>query len=220
MARRTHAHRGPGAHDDHGPHRDHDHHGLDHDGHDHDGHDHEREHGHSEADELQRAAFARIRQYGDPVLRTPTIEVTRFDDGLREEARRMVEIMDAAGGVGLAAPQVGALSRMAVMRLGEGDDERVTVLCNPRIVWRSDEEEEAVEGCLSIGAASIAVTVPRALAVRVEARDLTGAPLEIAPEGYDARVVQHELDHLDGVLMIDRTTPEDRREALRALRRR
>lgn len=193
-------------------------HDHDHDGHEHD-HDHH-EHHHHEDDgwEEREAVFSQIRQYGDPVLRTPTIEVTRFDRDLGDEARRMVEIMDAAGGVGLAAPQVGMLTRMAVMRLDD-DHKKVTVLCNPRIVWRSDEEEDGVEGCLSIGKATIAVNVSRALAVRVEAQDLTGAPVELAPEGYAARVVQHELDHLDGVLMLDRTGPEDKREALRQLRR-
>lgn len=188
--------------------------------HDHDGHDHDHEHDHDEerAEAVREAVFSQIRQYGDPVLRTPTLEVTRFDRDLREEARRMVEIMDAAGGVGLAAPQIGMLTRMAVMRLDD-DHAQVTVLCNPRIVWRSEDEEDGVEGCLSIGEAGIAVNVMRARAVRVEAQDLTGAPVELAPEGYAARVVQHELDHLDGVLMLDRTGPEDRREALRTLRR-
>ncbi len=188
--------------------------------HDHDGHDHDHDHHHDEerAEAVRDAVFEQIRQYGDPVLRTPTIEVSRFDRDLRDEAARMVEIMDAAGGVGLAAPQIGMLTRMAVMRLDD-DHAKVTVLCNPRIVWRSEEEEDGVEGCLSIGEATIAVNVSRALSVRVEAQDLAGAPIEIEPSGYAARVVQHELDHLDGVLMIDRTGPEDRREALRALRR-
>ena len=185
-------------------------------------HDHDHDHGHDHPDEeeerLRAAAFSQIRQFGDPVLRTPTLDITRFDRELRDEAQRMVEIMDAAGGVGLAAPQIGMLSRIAVMRLDGADQDRVTVLCNPRIVWRSDDEEEAVEGCLSIGAASVAVNVSRALSVRVEAQDLSGDPVELAPEGYAARVVQHELDHLDGVLMLDRTTPEERREALRSLR--
>jgi peptide deformylase len=181
-----------------------------HDQHEHDGEDELRE---------RPAVFDRIRQYGDPVLRTPTLEITRFDRDLRDEAERMAAIMQAAGGVGLAAPQVGTLSRIAVMRLDGEESDRVTVLCNPRIVWRSEEKEEGVEGCLSIGEASIAVTVVRALAVRVEAQDLSGAPIEVAPEGYAARVVQHEIDHLDGVLMLDRTTAEDRRDALRALRR-
>lgn len=183
-------------------------------------HDHEHDHDHPDPDEerLRAAAFAQIRQFGDPVLRTPTLDITRFDGDLRDDAQRMVEIMDAAGGVGLAAPQIGMLSRIAVMRLDGDDHSRVTVLCNPRIVWRSDDEEEGVEGCLSIGAASVAVNVPRALSVRVEAQGLSGEPVELAPEGYAARVVQHELDHLDGILMLDRTTPEERREALRSLR--
>jgi peptide deformylase len=196
----------------------HAHGGIEHADHDHDHHhDHEPEvPGHGR---VRPAVFDAIRQYGDPILRTPTMPVTRFDDELRAEARRMVEIMDAAGGVGLAAPQVGALTRIAVMRLDLDGDDRVTVLCNPRIVWRSAEEDEGMEGCLSIGEASIAVSVTRPLAVRVEARDLDGRPLELSPEGYPARVVQHELDHLDGILMLDRTSQDDRREALRALRR-
>lgn len=178
-------------------------------------HDHDHDH-----DAPRPDVFDQIRQYGDPVLRTPTLEVTRFDRDLRDEAERMAAIMDAAHGIGLAAPQIGMLSRMAVMRIDGDDSDRVTVLCNPRIVWRSDEEEDGVEGCLSIGEASIAVNVMRALAVRIEARDLAGNALELEREGYAARVVQHEIDHLDGVLMLDRASPEDRRDALRALRRR
>lgn len=178
-------------------------------------HDHDHDH-----DAPRPDVFDQIRQYGDPVLRTPTLEITRFDRDLRDEAERMAAIMDAARGIGLAAPQIGMLSRMAVMRIDGDDSDRVTVLCNPRIVWRSDEEEDGVEGCLSIGEASIAVNVMRALAVRIEAQDLAGNALELEREGYAARVVQHELDHLDGVLMLDRASPEDRRDALRALRRR
>lgn len=187
-------------------------------------HDHEHDescsHDHDDDAPARPDVFDRIRQYGDPVLRTPTLEITRFDRDLRDEAERMAAIMDAAHGIGLAAPQIGMLSRMAVMRIDGDDSDRVTVLCNPRIVWRSEEEEDGVEGCLSIGEASIAVNVVRALAVRVEAQDLAGNALELEREGYAARVVQHEVDHLDGVLMLDRTTPEDRRDALRALRRR
>jgi peptide deformylase len=173
--------------------------------HDHDGHH-------------RPEVYDQIRQYGDPILRTPTLEITRFDRDLRGEAERMAAIMDAARGIGLAAPQIGMLSRMAVMRIDGDDSDRVTVLCNPRVVWRSDEEEDGVEGCLSIGEASIAVNVMRALAVRVDAQDLAGNALELEREGYAARVIQHEIDHLDGVLMLDRVSPEDRRDALRALR--
>lgn len=160
------------------------------------------------------AALAQIRQFGDPVLRTPGLEITRFDEALRDEAERMAAIMIDARGVGLAAPQVGSVSRLVVIRAGE--DAPVVALCNPRIVWRSDEEETDSEGCLSIG--EISVDVPRAVAIRVEAQDVGGQPLELQPEGFEARVVQHELDHLDGILILDRAAPEQRREALRTLR--
>lgn len=159
-------------------------------------------------------ALAQIRQYGDPVLRTPTIEITQFDETLREDVERMGAIMRDAAGVGLAAPQLGSLRRLAVLR--SGDDGPVVALCNPRIVWTSEQEDVAEEGCLSLG--EIIVEVSRPVAVRVEAQDLSGRPLELAPEGWEARVIQHEVDHLDGVLIIDRAAPEPRREALRALR--
>jgi len=161
------------------------------------------------------AALAHIRQFGDPVLRAPALEITEFDEALADEADRMAAIMVDARGVGLAAPQLGSLRRLVVVRMGE-EGEEVVALCNPRIVWRSDEEEVDAEGCLSIG--EVSVDVPRAVAIRVEARDVAGRPLLLAPEGFEARVIQHELDHLDGVLILDRTEPEQRREALRALR--
>ena len=160
------------------------------------------------------AALAHIRQLGDPVLRTPAEPVTAFDEDLRAQAERMVALMHDARGVGLAAPQVGQLTRLIVVRPFEEEPPRA--LCNPRIVWRSEDEESAVEGCLSIG--EISVEVPRAVAIRVEAQDVEGGPLEIEAEGFEARVLQHEIDHLDGVLILDRTTPEQRREALRTLR--
>ena len=160
------------------------------------------------------AALSQIRQFGDPVLRTPTVEVTAFDETLRDDVERMAAIMRDASGVGLAAPQVGSLRRLMVLRPeGEGP---VVALCNPRVVWRSDEEDVAEEGCLSLG--EITVEVSRPVAIRVEALDLAGRPVELEPEGFEARVIQHEVDHLDGVLILDRTTPKQRREALRALR--
>jgi peptide deformylase len=159
-------------------------------------------------------ALALIRQYGDPALRTPTEAVTVFDDALRAEAERMGTIMQDARGVGLASPQLGRLTRLLVMRAAE--DEPVIALCNPEVTWRSEEEETEGEGCLSIG--EVMVDVVRAVAVRVSAQDVSGAPVELELEGYAARVAQHEIDHLNGVLMLDRTTPEQRREALRALR--
>jgi peptide deformylase len=159
-------------------------------------------------------ALSQIRQIGDPVLRAPALVITRFDEALADEAERMITIMHDARGVGLAAPQVGSLRRLAIVMTGE--DAPPTVLCNPEITWRSDEEEIDIEGCLSIG--EITVEVPRAVAIRVQAQDVAGRPFEIEPEGFAARVVQHELDHLDGVLILDRTAPEQRREALKALR--
>ncbi len=161
------------------------------------------------------AALAHIRQFGDPVLRAPTLEITQFDQALADEAERMAAIMVEARGVGLAAPQVGSLRRLVVVRIGdEGED--VVALCNPRIVWRSEDEDVDSEGCLSIG--EISVNVARSVAIRVAAQDVAGRPFELEPEGFGARVIQHELDHLDGVLILDRTAPEQRREALRALR--
>jgi peptide deformylase len=160
-------------------------------------------------------ALGHIRQFGDPALRTPALEITQFDEALADEAERMTAIMADARGVGLAAPQVGSLRRLVVVRTGD-DGEDVVALCNPRITWASEEQETDSEGCLSIG--EISVDVARAVAIRVEAQDVRGRVFELEPEGFAARVIQHELDHLDGVLILDRTAPEQRREALRALR--
>jgi len=160
------------------------------------------------------AALSQIRQIGDPVLRAPTLTITAFDEALSDDAERMIAIMLDARGVGLAAPQVGSLRRLAVVMTGE--DAPPTVLCNPEITWRSDEQAPDYEGCLSIG--EISVEVSRSVAIRVRAQDVRGDVFEIEPEGFAARVIQHELDHLDGVLILDRTAPEQRREALKALR--
>ena len=160
------------------------------------------------------AALAEIRQIGDPVLRAPALSIAVFDDVLRDEVERMVAIMNEARGVGLAAPQVGSLRRLAVVLTGE--DAPPLALCNPEITWRSEEQESDYEGCLSIG--EISVEVPRAVAIRVSAQDVEGQIFEMASEGFAARVIQHEMDHLDGILILDRTAPEQRREALRALR--
>ncbi|HWH15586.1 MAG TPA: peptide deformylase [Miltoncostaeaceae bacterium] len=169
-----------------------------------------------ELEQRRLAALGLVRQIGDPVLRTPAAEVTAFDDHLRDEVRRMEAIMLDARGVGLAAPQVGALRRLLVYRLGE--DEPTRALVNPRITWASEETEVDTEGCLSIG--EVLVEVPRHERIRVEAQDVTGAPVTVEAQEFEARVIQHEMDHLDGVLILDRTTKEQRREALRALRER
>lgn len=160
------------------------------------------------------AALSQIRQLGDPVLRAPALTITEFDEVLADDAERMLAIMYDARGVGLAAPQIGSLRRLVVVLTGE--DSPPAVLCNPEITWRSDEEEHDYEGCLSIG--EISVEVPRAVAIRVRAQDVRGTVFELEPEGFAARVVQHEMDHLDGVLILDRTAPDQRREALKALR--
>ncbi len=159
-------------------------------------------------------ALREIRQFGDPALRSPAAPVTAFDDALREEAERMASIMRDARGVGLAAPQLGALRRLIVVRPAE--DEPAFALANPVVTWRSDESEYDAEGCLSLG--EISVDVSRAVSVRVEAQDIEGRPVSLDSEGFGARVLQHEIDHLDGVLILDLTEPEQRRSALRELR--
>jgi len=166
--------------------------------------------------ERRRLALGRIRQWGDPVLRSVTSDVTTFDDALRARVARMEELMEDAVGAGLAAPQVGSLERLFVYRVErEGD---ATAVVNPRIVWRSDEEETDFEGCLSLS--EVVVEVSRPVAVRVEAQDLEGRPVTIEAEGFEARVIQHEYDHLEGVLIVDRAEAEQRRDALRSLRER
>jgi peptide deformylase len=167
-----------------------------------------------EREERRQAALGHVRQFGDPVLRTPAAPIEVFDDALREEADRMAELMVEARGVGLAAPQIGRLRRLVVI---EPDPEEPAVaLINPDITWRSEEEEVGQEGCLSIG--EIVVPVSRAVSIHVHAQDVSGDPVEIDAEGFVARVIQHEVDHLDGILIIDRTGPEERKEALRQLR--
>jgi len=160
------------------------------------------------------AALAHIRQWGDPVLKTRARPVERFDDELREEVARMGALMDDALGIGLAAPQIGHLRRLLVYR--PGPDAPVTALVNPEIEWRGDDEEVAEEGCLSLQ--NVHVEVERPVYVRVHALDEHGDDLVIEASGLEARVIQHEMDHLDGVLILERTTRDQRKEAMRALR--
>ncbi|MBV9195113.1 MAG: peptide deformylase [Solirubrobacterales bacterium] len=162
----------------------------------------------------RNAALAQIRSFGDPVLRTKARPVQRFDDSLREEVARMGELMDDALGVGLAATQVGALHRLLVYRVQR--EAPVAALINPEIVWSGKETEAMEEGCLSLP--SVLVEVDRPVHVRVQARDEHGEPIMIEASGLEARVIQHEVDHLDGVLILDRTTREQRKEAMRRLR--
>jgi peptide deformylase len=162
----------------------------------------------------RRIALAQVRQYPDPVLRMRAHEVEEFDDDLRQLAERMTGLMGEAAGVGLAANQVGVLRRMFVFQQTAEDEPRAMV--NPEIVERSEETEPDDEGCLSMQ--GVLVPVERNLRVTIEARDLDGEEVRLELEGMGARIVQHELDHLDGTLIIDRTTPDGRREALAVLR--
>jgi peptide deformylase len=160
------------------------------------------------------AALAQIRRFGDPVLRTKARPVDRFDDALGAEIERMGRLMDDAIGVGLAATQVGVLHRLLVYRTQlQGP---LAALINPQIEWHGDESEPMQEGCLSLP--SVLVDVDRPIHVRVRAQDERGEPILIEASGLEARVIQHEIDHLDGVLILDRTTREQRKEAMRILR--
>ena len=163
----------------------------------------------------RRVALAQIRQYPDAVLRMRANEVEQFDDDLARLADKMAHLMRDAHGVGLAATQVGVLQRLFVFQAR--DEEDVTAIVNPEITKRSDGVAVADEGCLSLQ--GVLVPVERALDVTVEGQDLAGAPLRLELDEMDARVVQHEIDHLDGVLMLERTTDEARREALATLRK-
>jgi peptide deformylase len=160
------------------------------------------------------AALRLVRKFGDPVLRASAVPVDRFDDALKKEIESMSALMHDALGVGLAATQLGILHRVLVYRAYP--DDPVTVLVNPVLEWRSEELELAEEGCLSLP--GVHVEVERAARVRVRAQEETGSEREIEAEGLAARVIQHEMDHLDGVLILDRISREARKEAMRAMR--
>jgi peptide deformylase len=167
-----------------------------------------------EALRRREAALQHIRKFGDPVLKSRASEIRSFGPELAREADRMVSIMRDAIGVGLAATQLGVMHRLLVFQAGP--DATPTALANPTIDWVSDEVVLAEEGCLSLP--RVSVDVERPLFARVSGVDVTGAPLEIEASGLEARVLQHEIDHLDGVLMLDRTARDQRKAALRALR--
>jgi peptide deformylase len=159
-------------------------------------------------------ALATVRKFGDPVLKTRALPVTRFDGELRQQVDWMRDVMDGALGVGLAATQVGVVERVLVYRVEQ--DSPIVAVINPEIEWRGDQLETAEEGCLSIP--GIHVDVERNVHLRVGAVDETGTAFTIEASGLEARVLQHEIDHLDGVLMIDRATREQKREAMRTWR--
>jgi len=160
------------------------------------------------------AASSFIRKLGDPVLKSRAIPVDRFDDSLRRQVSRMAGIMNDALGVGLAAPQLGISQRLLVYRVGP--DAPVTVLANPELEWASGELELGEEGCLSIP--GVVVDVDRPVHVRVRALDEEGEERVVEASGLEARVIQHEIDHLDGVLILERTSRDERKRALRELR--
>ncbi len=163
----------------------------------------------------RRLALAQIRQYPDPALRMQGKPVEVFDDELLRLVERMRSLMEDASGVGLAATQLGILQRLFVFDAGEDDDE-IAALVNPVITQRSDDVDVDDEGCLSLQ--GVLTPVERALRIRIEGRNERGEKVAYELENTPARTAQHELDHLDGVLIIDRTTPEARREALATLR--
>jgi len=203
-----------------------------HEHHDHDEHDHEHEHEHDgdhdhEVDEealarhregekqwLRERALAQIRQYPDVALRMRAREVTEFDEFLVQLVERMLDLMHDAQGVGLAATQVGVLQRVFVFEPNEEHPARAVV--NPVVTLEGDEREVDEEGCLSLR--DVRVPVERATKVILEGKDPNGNDVRYELDGFAARVVQHETDHLDGTLIIDRTDADSRRAALGELR--
>jgi peptide deformylase len=162
------------------------------------------------------AALRLVRQWGDPVLTTEGLPVERFDDDLKAQVARMERIMEDAIGLGLAAPQVGILQRLFIYRMGP--EAPLAVVANPVFEFSSDEKETFEEGCLSIP--GVIVDVERPVHVRLRGQDVEGEEIVIEASGLEARVIQHESDHVHGVLMLDRTSRDQRKQALRALRER
>jgi peptide deformylase len=161
----------------------------------------------------REAALAEVRRYGDPALRSRARAVERFDAALEAEVERMTGLLDDALGAGLAATQLGIMNRVFVYR--SEPEAPIGVMVNPRLEWASEERELGEEGCLSLP--GVWVEVERAAQVRFRGHDARGSARVIEAEGMEARVLQHELDHLDGVLILDRTSREQRRDAVRRL---
>jgi len=190
-------------------------------------HEHQHEHDDLEADDgahepppldpeilaRREAALRHIVKFGDPVLKSSAQPIAVFDDALRAEIQRMGQLMSDSLGIGLAANQVGRLRRLLVYRVEE--DSPIQALVNPQIEWASKDEEWFEEGCLSLP--RVHVDVERPIHVRVRARDGMGEEVLVEASGLEARVIQHEMDHLDGVLIVDRAPRDQRREAMRIL---
>ncbi len=157
-------------------------------------------------------ALREIELLGAEVLRRPAAPVGEVDDEVRALIDDMFETMYRAEGVGLAAPQVGVSRRVVVVDLGE-EGSGPLALADPRVVEKSDEEERAEEGCLSVP--GVAALVQRPLRVTIEAAGRRGEPVRLQAEGLLARCLQHEVDHLDGILFLDRVSPLKRRMLLK-----
>ena len=155
-----------------------------------------------------------LRTFGDPVLKTRAAPVEAFDESLARLAEEMLATMREREGVGLAANQVGRLKRILVAAV----EDQEYVIVNPTIEERAPSTEMDLEGCLSIP--GIQVEVERPTAVTVSGQDASGAPLRLEASGLLARVLQHEIDHLDGVLILDRTDRQSRKNAMREMRER
>jgi peptide deformylase len=190
---------------------DHDHHEQDHA--ESSEHDAEETRADAEADARRQLALAQIRQYPDSALRLVAHEVAEFDDDLRRLVERMIALMHDAQGVGLAATQVGVLRRLFVF---EPSDEGPRAVVNPKIVERGSETLTDEEGCLSLQ--GVRVPIERTTTLTLEGKDENGVDVRLELDAYGARIVQHEVDHLDGVLIIDRTDDEHRKGALATLR--
>jgi peptide deformylase len=162
----------------------------------------------------REAALSQVRSFGDPVLRSAALPVERFDERLRDEVARMGRLMNDSLGIGLAATQLGVLNRVLVYRVQS--EAPVLGLVNPTIDWSGSELEIMEEGCLSLP--GVRLDVERPVHVRVRARDVDGEQMVIEASGLEARVIQHEIDHLDGVLILDRVSREERKQAMREIR--
>ncbi len=163
-------------------------------------------------EKTKAAAWQQIRQFGDPVLKEES-RLAKPGVDMRQLAERMIKIMYAADGVGLAAPQIGILQKIIVFRFGKDEPK---VLLNPEVTWRSEEVITEPEGCLSL--ANLAVDVPRAASIKVKGQDLDGEEHEYELEGLQARILQHEIDHLNGVMINSRTSREQRKDLMARLR--
>ena len=160
-------------------------------------------------------AIREIVLLGDPVLREEAEEVRDFDDELRDLVRDMFETMYHADGIGLAAPQIGHSKRIIVvdLRVEEEEDPQRVAMVNPEVVWESEETEKEAEGCLSIP--GLEEVVKRPASVRVEGRDPHGEEIVVEADGLFGRALQHEIDHVNGILFLDRVSPLKRKMLLK-----